>query len=699
MGNSVSVDKQPVTLEELLSLNSPSLPKIEGTSTKTTYHLKLWRFAEDPKNPDWVKVSPLGLTQPTTFQATESYLVLLIHRENQSLHFSFPASLQPTVQSLENLTPRGLENVFSSDKGCLESLLLSQRKSEQDLHYMVFVWNGRRASAIVKAVGLTKGFELDSALMRGGFKILSNVFAGHTSKKNTLTTLDKAFSGDSQISQKPDTSVYLLKLFASEQDKPNSVPKPLFPKFKKHFISQSAPSLNSLEKQDVTPPKLKLDVSQKPKLGGLDLAGLKTREEERMQLEKLTKEDLDNLDENLDVRDTNRKEMKMQYYSEVCSEICPGLYVGSDNVARDAHKLKSLGVTHVINCAGNVCKNYYPGEFTYLSFFLKDARTESIDSTFYTCVEFIEEALSQEGKVFVHCMQGVSRSVTVCLAYVIFKKQSTFEEVFRDAKEKRSICSPNFGFQVQLIWWYKRLYEAYDNLPISPRVYVISSHQVEQPHRVVPRLLMQNLFTGNQPLLLDSRALIIIHHKHKTYLWEGEKISPSNREPYLVVANAHLANLVEFEGASEAIHIKENQEPQEFFELWSTEVPSPHSGENSVWDSYFPDLSSVEDQEPQSLTPDTVPEEHFVGKKPKIFIYPELEGIGVFDDDDLAEESVICLCTVDSCIVWRGELSRASEEDIKAWAAKVSTQYHEGSSIEISYEHSGDESDEFMSYF
>lgn len=53
--------------------------------------------------------------------------------------------------------------------------------------------------------------------------------------------------------------------------------------------------------------------------------------------------------------------------------------------------------------------------------FLKDAPFETIDSVFYQCIDFIENAIQNGGKVFVHCMQGVSRSVTICLAYIIFK--------------------------------------------------------------------------------------------------------------------------------------------------------------------------------------------------------------------------------------------------------------------------------------
>mmetsp|Transcript_14787 Transcript_14787/g.2460 ORF Transcript_14787/g.2460 Transcript_14787/m.2460 type:complete len:123 (-) Transcript_14787:865-1233(-) len=121
------------------------------------------------------------------------------------------------------------------------------------------------------------------------------------------------------------------------------------------------------------------------------------------------------------IRDTNRVNLKFEKFSKQCSELYPNLFVGSDLIARNLQELQANGITHIINCAGNVCANYFPNDLTYLPLFLKDAAFESIDSVFYQCVEYIENAIQNGGKVFVHCMQGVSRSVTICLCYILYK--------------------------------------------------------------------------------------------------------------------------------------------------------------------------------------------------------------------------------------------------------------------------------------
>jgi hypothetical protein len=100
------------------------------------------------------------------------------------------------VQSAENLTPRGLSDTFSgTDSGDsflqnhqLDSFLLSKRRDDADqeeekgadrgtkqpqqFKYMIFVWNGKQAGAMVKAMTISKGYELDSLLSKAKDSVL-----------------------------------------------------------------------------------------------------------------------------------------------------------------------------------------------------------------------------------------------------------------------------------------------------------------------------------------------------------------------------------------------------------------------------------------------------------------------------------------------------------------------------------------------
>jgi len=51
----------------------------------------------------------------------------------------------------------------------------------------------------------------------------------------------------------------------------------------------------------------------------------------------------------------------------------------------------------------------FPNDFTYKMYKLKDTKTENIECIFYDTIQFIEEVAKQNGRVYVHCIQGVSR--------------------------------------------------------------------------------------------------------------------------------------------------------------------------------------------------------------------------------------------------------------------------------------------------
>lgn len=73
-----------------------------------------------------------------------------------------------------------------------------------------------------------------------------------------------------------------------------------------------------------------------------------------------------------------------------------------------------------------------------------------------TCTD---EARRNDSAVLVHCLAGVSRSVTVTLAYLMHSRLLSFEEAFALVRLRKPDISPNFHFLRQLHAFERQLME------------------------------------------------------------------------------------------------------------------------------------------------------------------------------------------------------------------------------------------------
>ena len=64
--------------------------------------------------------------------------------------------------------------------------------------------------------------------------------------------------------------------------------------------------------------------------------------------------------------------------------------------------------------------------------------------------DFPEEARSKNSAVLVHCLAGVSRSVTVTLAYLMHTRALNLNDAFTLVRDRKPDVSPNFHFMQQL---------------------------------------------------------------------------------------------------------------------------------------------------------------------------------------------------------------------------------------------------------
>ncbi|XP_044135835.1 dual specificity protein phosphatase 4 [Bufo gargarizans] len=131
-------------------------------------------------------------------------------------------------------------------------------------------------------------------------------------------------------------------------------------------------------------------------------------------------------------------------------EILPFLYLGSAYHAARRDMLDALGITALLNVSSD-CPNHFEGHFQYKCIPVEDNHKADISSWFMEAIEYIDSIKKNHGRVLVHCQAGISRSATICLAYLMMKKRVKLEEAFEFVKQRRSIISPNFSFMGQLL--------------------------------------------------------------------------------------------------------------------------------------------------------------------------------------------------------------------------------------------------------
>lgn len=137
--------------------------------------------------------------------------------------------------------------------------------------------------------------------------------------------------------------------------------------------------------------------------------------------------------------------------------IIKGIYLGGFENARDQETLKDkLKITHVLNCALEL-KNYFPNTFKYCHLDLQDREKQSIAPTFEKSFLFIDEALSKNGKCFIHCQEGKSRSVTIVAGYLMSRHRYSLDNALATITSKRRIAAPNKGFLAELRAFEKTL--------------------------------------------------------------------------------------------------------------------------------------------------------------------------------------------------------------------------------------------------
>ncbi|GJM94392.1 hypothetical protein PR202_ga11032 [Eleusine coracana subsp. coracana] len=268
------------------------------------------------------------------------------------------------------------------------------------------------------------------------------------------------------------------------------------------------------------------------------------------------------------LRTQGRKD-QIAFFDKECSKVAEHVYLGGDAVAKNRDILRKNGITHVLNCVGFVCPEYFKSDLIYRTLWLQDSPTEDITSILYDVFDYFEDVREQGGRVFVHCCQGVSRSTSLVIAYLMWREGQSFDDAFQFVKAARGIANPNMGFACQLLQCQKRVHA----FPLSPnsviRMYRMAPHSQYAPLHLVPKMLNEP-----SPSALDSRGAFIVHILSSIYVWVGMKCDPVMEKD----AKAAAFQVVRYEKVQGHIKVvREGLEPQEFWDAFSSTQLSSES--------------------------------------------------------------------------------------------------------------------------
>ncbi|XP_078134846.1 dual specificity protein phosphatase 5 [Sander vitreus] len=131
-------------------------------------------------------------------------------------------------------------------------------------------------------------------------------------------------------------------------------------------------------------------------------------------------------------------------------EILPFLYLGSAYHASRQDYLSDLHITALLNVSR---RDLQPakGHYDYKWIPVEDNNMADISSHFQEAIDFIDHVKQSGGKVLVHCEAGISRSPTICLAYIMRTQHLRLDAAFDIIKQRRAVISPNFSFMGQLL--------------------------------------------------------------------------------------------------------------------------------------------------------------------------------------------------------------------------------------------------------
>ncbi|KAK6060132.1 dual specificity phosphatase, catalytic domain protein [Cooperia oncophora] len=113
---------------------------------------------------------------------------------------------------------------------------------------------------------------------------------------------------------------------------------------------------------------------------------------------------------------------------------------------------------YIINVTSNLPNTFEDNPaYHYLRISVDDNSSHNLSQYFPEAIAFIDAAARAGDACLVHCLAGISRSVTICLAYLMAKNKWSLEDAYDLVLRRNASIAPNFHFMGQLTEYERHL--------------------------------------------------------------------------------------------------------------------------------------------------------------------------------------------------------------------------------------------------
>ena len=138
-----------------------------------------------------------------------------------------------------------------------------------------------------------------------------------------------------------------------------------------------------------------------------------------------------------------------------------GQWLGNYKAAQNINVLLENNIDHVYSVISfksldSLKQKYEVNNIEHKHLAIEDDLNTNITKHLDQSVEYIEKTL-EKGNLLIHCQQGMSRSASMIIAYLIKNDNCDYYKAYYWQKTKRSTVAPNYKFVEQLRNYHKNL--------------------------------------------------------------------------------------------------------------------------------------------------------------------------------------------------------------------------------------------------